>query len=258
MKRTFFKSLLACLLVLASLLCACGDRDALVYEKERNAYVREGDGAVFFAAPQNYRAVKIDKSEQIGEIEQTEGDDLPLYAIYDYAEKNGMDPAIWMADAEYRVYVAEGTTLPKLWDMQPAKAQIVENATISYSVGTVDQPETVQKLLSCYRDGFSVAYTDARCTFRLNDAERNELAFDSKTYGGLYYVLQIYRFEESIEMTEEVTDPAGFTPAYEFDYAYETHNGRTYVRYDLGKSFLYDRATGLCYPIGGLLDSYFD
>ncbi len=258
MKRRLLRSLLAVLLLLATLLGACGSRDALVYEKERNVYVRKGDGAVFFAVSQNYRAVKIDKSQQLGEIEQNDGDDLPLYAIYDYAEQNEMDPAVWMADAEYRVYAAEGTVLPKLWDMQPTKVEIVENAELSYSVGTVEKTETVQKLLSCYRDGTAFAYTDARCTFRLNEAERNELAFDSATCGGLYYILQLYRFENSIELTEEVTDPASFTPSYDLDYVYEPYNGRTYVRYDLGKSFLYDRATGLCHPVGDLLDSYFD
>ena len=34
--------------------------------------------------------------------------------------------------------------------------------------------------------------------------------------------------------------------------------GKTYARYDLGKNFLYDRATGLCYPMGDVVASHFN
>ena len=162
-----------------------------------------------------------------------------------------------MADADYNVYYAEGVVLPKLWEMEIDLIRIVETATQSYSVGTVDDAATVERVIALYQNGFSVPYTDADCNFRVKELESERLAFSSEKYGGFYYVLQYYRFEESVTLTREVEDFDSFAPTLDFPYALEEHNGRTYVRYDMGKNFLHDPATGLCYPTGTLLDSYY-
>ena len=81
---------------------------------------------------------------------------------------------------------------------------------------------------------------------------------------GAYQVLFMDRVpdhaacDESVELTQEVESFDGFTPAYDFPYSLEEAGGKTYARYDLGKTFLYDRATGLCYPMGDVIESYFN
>ena len=251
MKKRIRISLLAGVLAVLMLLSSCADR--FEYDKEINGYVRKGDGTVFYAASANYRAVEVDKKEQMGEIKKDGQDNVPLYAM------SGMNDG-WLADDTYNVYVAEGEHLPKLWEMEPNEIRIFQNDKVAFSLGVIDSANVIEKVVDAYRNGPSVSYADARCDFRINEAniKRDDLAFCSSAYEGLYYVLLFYRFEREIELTEEVEDVANFTPAYDCSYTFEEYQGVTYVRYSLGTDFLYDRATGLCYPVDGMMDSYFN
>ena len=256
MKNRIRISLLAGVLAALMMLSSCAER--FVYDKELNGYVRNDDGTVFYAASANYRAVEVDKEEKIGEIKRDGLDNVALYPISGADGKSAMDADVWLADDKYNVYVAEGETLPKLWEMEADEIRIFQNNTVAFSLGTIDSVNVVEKVVDAYRNGMSVSYADSRCDFRIVNVKRDDLAFCSQNYKGLYYVLLFYRFEQDILLTDEVEDPLNFTPAYDRSYTLEEYQGVTYVRYNLGTNFLYDRATGLCYPVDGLMDSYFN
>lgn len=258
MKKAIHISFFSIFLVLILLLVSCGQTNELVYDKDRNAYVREDDGALFYRASLNYRAVKIDKAEQVGAIAQPKRDDLPLYAICNYAETSYRNSNEWMADEDYHIYYAQGVTLPKLWEMDIEEIQIVKRATVSYSMGTVTAKDTIGKVVDSYQNGFSVSYDDTKCNFALVDAESNELAFCASDYSEIYYILQLHRFEENILLTDRVENPDEFTPAIDRPYTLEEYGEDTYVRYNLGKNFVFDLTTGLYYPVDGLFDSFFN
>ena len=249
MKKRIKIPLLAGTLALLMILSSCSDR--FVYDKEKNGYIRQGDGTVFYAASANYRAVEVDKDEQMGEIQKDGQENVSLYPLV------GMED-VCLADDKYNVYVAEGETLPKLWEMDPHEIRIFQNDKVAFSLGTIDSADVIDNVVNAYQNGMSISYADSRCNFRIVNVERDDLAFCSQNYAGLYYVLLFYRFEKDILLTDEVEDPANFTPAYDRSYTFEEYQGVTYVRYNLGTNFLYDRTTGLCYPIDGMLDSYFN
>ena len=163
-----------------------------------------------------------------------------------------------MADEAYHVYVAEGETLPKLWEMQVNEIRVFQSDKVSFSLGSIDSKDVIKQVIDTYQNGLKVSYADARCDFRIVNLKRDDLAFSSQSHPGLYYVLLFYRFEEDILLTEEVEDPANFTPEYDRSYTLQEYQGVTYVRYNLGTNFLYDRATGFCYPVDGMMDSYFN
>lgn len=255
MKKTkLHLSCLSLLLAVLMLLSSCGRADHLTYDREADGYVRKGDGVVYQKAPLSYRAVKINKDRQLGVIE-TEESETPLYAICGDDLQAYMDTNTWMADENYTVYCVKGTKLPTLAELAPNEVQIVQSSTISYSVGEVKDADQISTLLYCYQSGAAFSYSEGR--FSLYTPKRNDLYFCSDTYEGLYYVLLLYRYEEDIYWTDDVADPASFTPKYNRPYQLEEYNGKTYVKYNLGKNFMYDRTTRLCYPVDGLLDSYF-
>ena len=255
MKKRFSLSCLLLLLVASLLFTSCGRADRLTYDKEAEGYVRRGDGVVYQKAPTAYRAVRINKDRVLATIKS---DDLetPLYAVCNADGSTCMDSSVWMADEDYNVYYVKGTKLPTLAELAPTEVQIVQVSTISYSVGEVKDASQISTMLYCYQSGAAFSYTDSSCTFRLNDPKRNDLYFSSDE-NGLYYVLLLYRYEDDVYLTDDVEDPASFTPKYNRPYQLEEYNGKTYVKYNLGKNFMYDRTTRMCYPVDGLLDSYF-
>ena len=258
MKKRGLTACLSGLLAVLLALCGCADPDQLQYDNDTRQYVRAGDGAVFYRAPSNYLAVRILTDREVGSIGQEEAEDLSLYVIADYEETATLDPDEYMADDAYNVYYAEGVTLPRLWEMDVNLIRIVKAAAVSYSAGVIEDATEVAAVINVYQNGTAFAYNDADCNFRIREGETRQLAFSSPTYGGFYYVLYYYRFDESVELTQEVESFDNFTPAYAFPYSLEEAGGKTYARYDLGKNFLYDRATGLCYPMGDVVASHFN
>lgn len=254
MKKRIHLLLLVGLLAIAMMLSACSKK--LTYDAEKGAYV--GRAGTFYRASSNYLAVGIDRAEELAKLTSEGAEDVLLYPICKPGTDSYMDDELWMADGNYQVYYAEGVTLPKVWEMQIHTINIVERKEILYGVGQVTDEADIQTVIDRYRNGLSFSYNDAKCNFRVEVEKNYELAFTSENYPCLYYMLQYYQYENDVTYTELVEDPSAFTPKFELEYELQTHEDDTYVRYNLGKTFLFDRETGLCYPIGDIADIFFE
>ena len=253
MKKTWRFSLFVGLLVILMLCSSCTKK--MTYDPDKGAYV--GRAGAFYLAPSNYLAVGVDKAEELAKLKREGAENILLYPICKPGTDIYMDSDLWMADANYNVYYAEGVTLPKLWEMEVSLIDIVRRGDKLIGVGVVEDEKEIAQVIDVYRYGTSFSYTDSKCTFRTATTKNYELAFTSQAYQGLYYMLNYYEYEKSVTYTELVEDPDNFTPKYNFSYTLIPYGESTYVRYDLGKAFIYDRESGLCYPIDSLGDIFF-
>ena len=246
---------IAALLLTAMLLTSCSG-DVFRYDTETKGYVN-ADGKCFYKAPPTYLAVKIDLDREVGTL-RTGSEEATLYAVCSYDEKSYLDETKFAADGYYNLYYAAGETLPALWEMQINLIRIVKNSTKPYSIGTIEKQAEIDTVVGFCQGGDAIAYNDRAASFRDSEPERHDLAFCSDVYSEFYYVLIYYRYEKSVTWREEVENEETFKPSLELPYELVTSNGKAYARYDLGRDFLYDRESGLCYPINGYLDSYFN
>lgn len=254
MKMQWRTCLVASVLAFLLMLSGCG-RKNLEYDTSTGQYIRRGDGAIFYRASGNYCAMCIDRDREVCKIVGKDEADIILYEICNNVTDVYMDPSIWMSDEDYRVYYAEGTTLPKLWEMQVKEIYVTDGGEKSRVVGWIEEAADVSSIISLYQSGTTVRRSDLRATFQIVDLKtRYELAFSSQSHEGIYYMLNYYGYEENIVYTEEVADPASFTPSLNRAYTLSEKDGVTYAKYDLGKHFLYDQVTGICYPLDSLAD----
>ncbi len=262
MKKQMRFCILAGVLALLTLLTSCG-RNHLEYDPQADAYVRRGDGAVFYRASENFLAVNIDMDREICKIKQASGEDILLYEISNFADSSMtdsavyMDASVWMGDYDHRVYYAAGTVLPKLWEMQIKEIYMTDGGEMPRVIDWVEDAGEVAQIIGLYQNGTAFGYSDLHASFGLTKLkQRNELAFVSQNYQGLYYMLSYLQYEESVTYTEEVADPATFVPRYPRNYRLQETDGVTYAKYDLGTAFLYDHVSGQCYPLDDLADIF--
>lgn len=254
MKKTVRFSLFVGLLAILMMLSACS-KSKLTYDPDKNAYV--GRAGTFYRASSNYLAVGVDKAEELAKLKREGSEDILLYPICKPGTDIYMNTELWMADGDYHVYYAEGVTLPKLWEMEVSLIDIVRRGDKLVGVGEVENASDIAKVIDRYQNGTAFSYNDSKCNFRVAATKNYELAFTSQAYQGLYYMLNYYEYEKSVTYTELVEDPNSFTPKFNFNYTLQEFEGDTYVRYDLGKTFIYDREAGLCYPVDDLADLFF-
>lgn len=258
MKKTRLTSCLLALLAALLMLGGCGGSDKLVYQGEGNCYERGSDGTVYYMASINYRALAIDRNRVVSEIDENEGDDTPLYAIGDADSNTYLDSAHWMADDRYSVYYDEDTVLPKLWEMGTVRMDLLMSDEILYPIAAVTEADRISALVERYQNGFSVDYSDKAMRFSYLGFNRYELSFVSGAYKGLAYILLCNRYEKDVTVSEEIVDAGTFVPSYAWEYKTETReDGKTYAVYNFGRTFIYDRPTGRCYPADDLLGGYF-
>lgn len=239
--------------MIAMMFSACSKK--LTYDAEKGAYI--GRAGTFYRASSNYLAVGIDSAEELAKLRSEGSEDILLYPVCKPGTDVYMDSELWMADENYQIYYAEGVELPLLWDMQIHTINIVERKDILFGVGQVTDAEDIQKVIDRYRNGVFFLYNESKCNFRVVTEKNYDLAFASENYPCLYYMLRYYEYENAVTYSELVEDPENFVPRFDFEYVLEDYQGDTYVRYTLGKAFIFDRETGRCYPIDDLKDIFF-
>lgn len=257
MKNIKWTALLACFLAALAVLTSCG-APTLRYNEDEQGYVKS-DGTVFCRANKNYAAVGIEKEEPIAEIRQ-DGDDLPLYRVC--GKNETMNADLWMASADYTLYYAKGTALPKLWEMQVSEVRILQNTAAAFVMAYITDAGEINTLIDTYQNGKSFSHKVIQSALAISTHTQYNLVCASQNYDGIYYMLVYYRFDDDVIVTDEqvgVTGAASFVPTYDVPYTLtEGEDGALIVKYNFGKNIVFDRVSGQCYAVSGVFDSHFD
>lgn len=217
------------------------------------AYLNKKNDITYLPAPSCYQAIAYSAEDAVAKIKQKELDDLVLYPI------NGMDGEKWLCSEDYLVFYANTETLPELWEMNVQKIYVNRTVNQSYIVATILNKEDISALITAYQNGpgFWQGEMDEGLSF-----EKYDLVFED---AALRYCLTYWKFEKEVLIYETVADPNNFTPSYpnvrvtteEYHY---TSNGQEMVEhlavYHFGTEILYNRETGLCYPVEGTVSKY--
>lgn len=231
--------MLVCLLAAVMLLSSCGTV-SLKYDSSQKGFVRSSDNAVFYRAPKTYLAVAIDTEDVLAELEQ-EDEDLALYPVCGSDKNSEMDTNAWLADENYSVYYAKGTTLPLLWEMGAQAIDIMTVTEQPFSLGRVTDAQDVQKVVDLYQNGASFSFGVLQREMHLltyqKDYHKYQILFSCAEYPGLYYVLTLYHFKQDVRVElGEAEEPLT----------------------NVGRNVILDPTTGLCYAVEDVFDGYFN
>lgn len=215
-------------------------------------YVNQKNGISYVAAPSPYQALAYD-DEEVAKIKQKELDDLLLYPV------DGMDAQKWLCTEDFAIFYADTEVLPSLWEMNVKKVLLNQTINLSYTVATISDAQTVRALQEHYRGGNSFPLSELEEGLRF---ESYDLVFESDT---MRYCITYRQYEQEILIYEAIEDPSAFTPSYEGvpvtteDYHY-VKDGVEMVEhlavYHFGNGLMYNRESGLCYPVGDLISPY--
>ena len=241
----------ALLLVAALLLLSSCSVPALTLKD--GAYLDKKTNVSYLPAPSCYQAIGYAKDSAVARIKLKEMDDLVLYPI------DGMEGNKWLCNEDYQVFYADSETLPELWEMDVTKVCVNRTVNQSYTVATILKKEDIAALINAYQNGpsFEQSDMDEGLVF-----EKYDLVFEASA---LRYCLTYWKFEKEVLIYETIADPNSFTPTYpnvrvtteEYHY---TRDGQAMVEhlavYHFGTEILYNRETGLCYPVEGTVADY--
>ncbi len=241
------------LLLLAALtvLSSCGGAPTLRFKN--GVYTNKKTNISYTHAPSCYQAIAYHADQEVAKIEQKGMEDIILYAV------DGVDPSRWLTTENYELLYAVGTTLPALWEMNVSTVYVNQSAEISFAVATVKEATTINALIEVYQSGvsFPQSHMEKGLTY-----EKYDLVFQSEH---LRYCLAYWQFEEEVLIYEPISSLTDFEILYPgvevttevYDY---TENGvakQEYLAvYHFGKGIVYNRETGLCYPVGTLISDY--
>ncbi|MBR2926398.1 MAG: hypothetical protein IKC31_02330 [Clostridia bacterium] len=240
---------------LVLLLSGCSKLHTVTYKDGQ--YLDKTTEIVYRPASLCYEAVSI-KEGGIAKIK--DGLSQVLYEI------NGVDPSLMLANEEYEIFYAVGTTLPTLTEMNPVGIAICKTQSISAQLAAITDAAELQEILDAYVGGTGCS---DRHVNKAGAVEQYYLKFYSTAYPTLYYCLEYLRFASDVEISERVEDEENFVPkytgaTYHFeDYTYTDKDGnecteRTVV-YNFGNGILYDRMAGICYAVGSdVIESYIE
>ncbi len=245
----------ALLLSLLCLMSGCSSLHTMKYEN--GEYIDQENDIAYRPASLCYEAVAI-KEGGVAKIK--DGLAQVLYEI------DGVDPSKMLANDQYEVFYAVGTTLPTLVEMSPAGIYICKTQSISAQLNTISEEKDLQAVIDAYAGGVGC---DDRRVNKAGAVEQYYLKFYSTSYASLYYCLEYLRFAENVEISERVESYENFVPkysgaSYRFeDYTYTDEAGNVCVEYtvvyNFGKGILYDRMAGVCYAVDGdLIEKYID
>lgn len=244
-----FAMLLCCALLLAS----CSNLNTIKFKNEE--YHDSKNDITYRQAPLNYEAVKI-ADKAVARVKKSVGDDILLYPV------DGMETEQMLANDLYEIFYADGITLPNVWDMGIREIYICKTQTISAQLATIDTEKDVDEILALYRYGTGISKNKISME---QASDHYYLKFVSTTHPYLYYCLEYLTFSQEVIIYESIANTAEFTPKYQGvtvtfeDYEY-TENGETFVEhlaaYHFGTGILYDRASGICYAAGSLINPY--
>lgn len=242
--RFRFLRIFALAFSLLMLLSSCSKVPALEL-KEGDVYVNKKTKVSYTHTSTCYRANAY-SAEPVARIKMKNMDEKLLYSI------EGMDENKWLCDADYMVYCAEGEKLPALWEMNVSKVYVNKTVNASLTVASIVDPTDIQALINAYQNGISFVYED------LDDGlafKRYDLVF-ADAY--LSYYLIYLQYEEDVLFYDVIDDPESFTVKYPgVEVTTEEYKGEYYAVYNFGKHLMYNRETGLCYPVNDTLSSYF-
>lgn len=229
---------------LLMLLASCSKVPALEL-KEGDVYVNKKTKISYTNTSTCYRANAY-SAEPTARIKLKNMEEKLLYSI------DGMDGSKWLCDSDYMVYCAEGEKAPELWEMNISKVYINKTVNASYTVASILEPADIQALINVYQNGRSFAYED------LDDGlafKRYDLVFADEH---LSYYLIYLQYEQDVLFYDVIDDPDNFTVQYPgVEVTTEEYKGEYYAVYNFGKHLMYNRETGLCYPVSDTLNAYF-
>ena len=229
---------------LLMLLISCSKVPALEL-KEGDVYVNKKTKISYTHTSTCYRA-NGHSTDPAARIKLKNMDEKLLYSI------DGMDETKWLCDEEYMVFCAEGEKMPELWEMNISKVYVNKTVNASYTVTSIVEPADIQALINAYQNGNSFAYED------LDDGlafKRYDLVFADSD---LSYYLIYLQYEEDVLFYDVIEDPENFTVKYPgVEVTTDEYKGEYYAVYNFGKHLMYNRETGLCYPVTDTLSTYF-
>ena len=248
MKKMTFTKLTLLTLALVLLLCSCAKVPGL--KEEDGKYTNTKTGITYLEAPACYRASSYMPDRAVARIKNKKVDDVVLYTISDKVATNQM-----LTTEDFRLFYAEGTTLPTLEEMNPTKIMIGETEAITAIYAIISNAEEVDAVVDLCLNGPS--FSMDQVLWVIMSYEVYELRFESATYEGVYYFLEYYDCDGEVEIQVEIDDVASFESAYPFaEYEIEEYDGHFYVTYSFGEGVIVDRVTGRCYPAEDLIDPY--
>ena len=236
------------LTALAVLLCACAKVPGM--EEKDGTYTNPKTGITYVEAPWCYRAASYDPENAVARIKNGKIDDNVLYAVNRTVSADRM-----LTTDDYRLFCAEGVTLPTMQEMQVTQVLIGQTVSITANYAVIKNAAEVKELVDLYCDGPFFGF--GQVVWVAMHYERYELRFASEAYDGLYYYLEYYQCTEDVIIQERIDDPEDFDIKYAgASVSTEEWNGEWYVNYNFGSRIIVDRASGRCYPVGDLIDSY--
>jgi len=238
-KRNLFR-MLVLLMTAVLLLASCAKLPELDYTN--GAFVNEKSGVSYLAAPMTYKARNHVENGEIAKIPHTKTEDMILYSI----EK--IDPEKYLSNDEGQLFYNSTLTLPALWEMGVEQINVVSSATVQYSIVSVTDANDVASIVSAYQSG--VHFPSDEISLELTP-KRYDLEFESSTYPAFYYTLTYWSFPTEVLVYEVIESQESFSSSYNgIEVTFESFEDELYAVYHFGKTLLYDRLTGECYPIG--------
>lgn len=240
--------LAVCLLTLA--LPACAEKGTPLSWKD--GAFRSADGKLaYLEAPSTFWALSALTDRTVARISRTGMEDIPLYEI------DGLDPALYLADRNLTLYVAEGVGLPTVSGMSPTQATLynyTESRVNRTPVAVLEIREQVADLAARFDSGAKIP--SEKITQELYN--RMEVLFLSDSFPGIGRMLEYRMYSEDVTVYEPL-NPDGTAPdTYPgLTAQIETVAGEEVAVWHLGMKFLYDRDTKTYTPVGEVLEEYF-
>ena len=229
-----FRPLLLALAVLA-LLASCSRTAS--FSIESGNYRNNKTGAVYLPVSDNYRSTGYFKDALLGTYRSPSGNVTSFYRV------EGLDGVL--TDEDYRLYVAEGASLPTFDALDLASADLCMSDAITVSLRTFDANDA-ERFRNAVLNGVSFSY--AKVNQKLL-ADRYDLVFFAKNLS-LTYRLIYQESKSELLIYEPLTGNGEIPDLYPGIHAEKTVvNGEEIAVFHFGTQFLYDRSAKTCYPI---------
>lgn len=237
------------LVLLLSFLTGCG-ATKLKYDASAGSYTNKKTGVTYVHAEEYYEAVGVLPDRVTARIANDA--DVKLYEI------KGADPTQMIATENLEIFCAEGTVMPKLWEMDVNcvyVGQVIEGATMDNAIATVNAVEDMNALVELYQN--AVPFPESEMLDGMQSRTRYNLRFASASYPAFYYRLTYWHFDSDVLVYEVIETQEGFTPRYSgAEVTFEQDGNELCAVYNFGKNIIYDRVLRECYAVGDTVQKY--
>ncbi len=247
------KSKLLCavlsLLLLLSAFTGCG-ATKLKYNAGDGSYKNAKTGITYVHAEEYYEAASVLSDRVVARIANDAK--VTLYEV------EGADPAQMIATENLEVFCAEGTVMPKLWEMDVNRiyvGQVIEGATMDNAIATIDEAADITALVELYQN--AVPFPESEMLDSMQSRTRYNLRFASPSYRAFYYRLTYWHFDTDVLVYEVIETQDGFTPRYSgATVTFEQDGDELCAVYNFGKNIIFDRVLKECYAVGDTVQQY--